>query len=85
MLKTMKSEEKSKSNLINILLLFFSGGLIIIGINETINEGFENSYWIFMISIALFLYYQIRKNKKKQDENNPPMNRRAKRYMDRNH
>lgn len=80
----MKSEEKPKSNLINILLLFLSAGLIIIGINETINEGFENSYWIFMISIALFLYYQIRKNKKKQEENSPPMNRRAKRYMDRN-
>jgi len=76
--------EKSKTNLINILLLFFSGGLIIIGISETINAGFENSYWIFMISIALFLYYQIRKNKKKQEENTPPMNRRAKRYMDRN-
>lgn len=77
--------DKPKTNLINILLLFFSGGLIIIGINETINAGFENSYWIFMISIALFLYYQIRKNKKKQEQNTPPMNRRAKRYMDRNH
>ncbi len=78
-------EEKPKTNLINILLLFFSGGIIIIGINETINSGFENSYWIFMVSIALFLYYQIRKNKKKQEENKPPMNRRAKRYMNRNH
>jgi len=78
-------EEKPKTNLINILLLFFSGGIIIIGINETINSGFENSYWIFMVSIAFFLYYQIRKNKKKQEENKPPMNRRAKRYMDRNH
>ncbi len=78
-------QEKPKTNLINILLLFFSGGIIIIGINETINSGFENSYWIFMVSIALFLYYQIRKNKKKQEENKPPMNRRAKRYMNRNH
>ncbi len=76
-------EPKPKTDLTNILLLFFSGGLIIIGVNETINAGFENSYWIFMISIALFLYYQIRKNKKKQEENAPPMNRRAKRYMDR--
>jgi len=80
-----KSNEKPKTKLIDILLLFLSGGFIIIGINETINTGFENSYYIFMISIALFLYYQIRKNKKKQDENKPPMNRRAKRYMDRNH
>ena len=77
-------KSKPKTGLINILLLFFSGGIMIIGINETINAGFENSYWIFMLAIALFLYYQIRKNKKKQEENTPPMNRRAKRYMDRN-
>lgn len=81
----MKSKDKPKSNLVDILLLFVSGALIIIGVNETIFEGFENSYWIFMISIALFLYYQIRKNKKKKEENSPPMNRRAKRYMNRNH
>ncbi len=79
------TESKPKTNLLNIILLFFSGGILIIGVNETINNGFENSYWIFMVSIALFLYYHIRKNKKKQEENKPPMNRRAKRYMDRNH
>ncbi len=78
-------ESKPKTNLLSIILLFFSGGILIIGINETINNGFENSYWIFMVSIALFLYYMVRKNKKKQEENKPPMNRRAKRYMDRNH
>ncbi len=78
-------EPKPKTNLLNIILLFLSAGIIIIGVNETINNGFENSYWIFMVSIALFLYYQIRKNKKKQEENKPPMNRRAKRYMNRNH
>ncbi len=81
----MKSETKQKTNLLNVILLFFSGGIMLIGINETINNGFENSYWIFMIAISLFLYYQIRKNKKKQEDNKPPMNRRAKRYMDRNH
>ena len=81
----MESKDKPKSNLVNILLLFFSAGIMVIGVNETINNGFEESYWIFMISIGLFLYYQIRKNKKKQEENQPPMNRRAKRYMDRNH
>ncbi|MCF6360408.1 MAG: hypothetical protein L3J29_06560 [Cyclobacteriaceae bacterium] len=81
----MMMEPKPKTNLLNIILLFLSAGIIIIGVNETINNGFENSYWIFMVSIALFLYYQIRKNKKKQEENKPPMNRRAKRYMNRNH
>lgn len=78
-------EPKPKTNLINILLLFLSGGLMIIGVHQTITNGFENSYWIFMLTIGLFLYYQIRKNKEKQDANKPPMNRRAKRFMNRNH
>ncbi len=77
----MKPEPKS--DLKNILLLFFSAGIMIIGIHQTITNGFENSYWIFMISVALFLYYQVRKAKKKQEENTPTMNRRAKRYMER--
>jgi len=77
------NESKPKTNLTNILLLFFSGAIMIIGIHQTIINGFENSYWIFMLSIALFLYYQIRKNKDKQEENTPKLNRRAKRYMDR--
>lgn len=78
-------ETKSKTNLINILLLFFSGGIMVIGVHQTITNGFENAYWIFMVAISLFLYYQVRKNKVKQEANKPPMNRRAKRYMDRNH
>jgi len=77
------TDSKPKTNLTNILLLFFSGAIMIIGIHQTIINGFENSYWIFMVSIALFLYYQIRKNKSKQEENTPKLNRRAKRYMDR--
>ncbi len=78
-------EPKPKSNLTNILLLFFSGGIMVIGVHQTITNGFENSYWLFMVAIALFLYYQVRKNKDKQEANKPPMNRRAKRFMDRNH
>ncbi len=78
-------ESKPKTNLINILLLFFSAGIMVIGVHQTITNGFENAYWIFMVAIALFLYYQVRKNKVKQEANQPPMNRRAKRFMDRNH
>lgn len=78
-------ESKPKSNLAQVLLLFFSGGLMIIAIHQTITNGFENSYWIFMLSIGLFLYYQYKKAKKKQEENTPTLNRRAKRYMERKH
>ena len=76
-------ESKPKTNLIDILVLFLSAAVMIIGVHQTILFGFGSSYWIFMASIALFLYYQIRKNKKKQDESTPKLNRRAKRYMDR--
>lgn len=78
-------ENKPKTNLLNVLLLFASAAILIIGVHQTIVAGFGNSYWIFMVSIALFLYYQVRKNKQKQEENSPKLNRRAKRYMDRNH
>ena len=53
-------------------------------IHQTVYSGFGAAYWIYMISIAFLLYYQIRKTKKKQEENQPKLNRRAKRYMDRN-
>ena len=77
-------EEKSKRNLTDIIVLSLSVVAFIVAIHQTINHGFANAYWIYMISIALLLYQQIRKAKKKQDENKPKLNRRAKRHMDRN-
>lgn len=81
----MMKESKPKTNLVNILLLFLSAAVMIVGVHQTIINGFGESYWIFMVSIALFLFYLTRKNKQKQEENTPKLNRRAKRYMDRNH
>lgn len=81
----MKKEEKtSKRNLVDIIVLSLSAVSLIVGIHQTIYYGFGNAYWLFMISIALLLYQQIRKAKKKQEETQPKLNRRAKRYMDRN-
>jgi 4-hydroxybenzoate polyprenyltransferase len=77
-------QNKAKPKLIDIIVLALSAVALIIGIHQTINYGFGSAYWLYMISIGLFLYYQIRKVKKKQEENQPKLNRRAKRYMDRN-
>lgn len=82
-MKKMK-EEKSKKNLIDIIVLSLAAVFLIIGIHQTITVGFGQSYWLYMLSIGLLLYQQIRKARKKQEENQPKLNRRAKRYMDRN-
>jgi hypothetical protein len=77
-------EKSSKKNLIDIIVLSLSIVAFIVAIHQTIYHGFANAYYIYMISIAFLLYQQIRKAKKKQDANQPKLNRRAKRYMDRN-
>ena len=68
----------------DIIVLALSAGFLIIGIHQTITIGFGASYWLFMLSIGFLLYQQIRKARKKQEESQPKLNRRAKRYMDRN-
>ena len=77
-------EKNSKRNLIDIIVLALAGAFLIIGVHQTITVGFGGSYWLFMLSIGLLLYQQIRKARKKQSESQPKLNRRAKRYMDRN-
>lgn len=75
--------DKSKS-WFDLMLLALTAAIMIVGVHQTYMNGFSNAYWIFMLSIAVFLYYQIRKLKRKQETNQPKLNRRAKRYMDKN-
>ena len=79
-----KEPTTSKKDLTNIIIFSLSIVAFIVAIHQTVYSGFGAAYWIYMISIAFLLYYQIRKTKKKQEENQPKLNRRAKRYMDRN-
>lgn len=79
-----ESSETTKNSLFDFILLIVSAAVMIVGIHQTYVNGFGSAYWIFMISIAVFLYYQIRKLKKKQEANQPKLNRRAKRYMSKN-
>jgi 4-hydroxybenzoate polyprenyltransferase len=83
-LKMKKDPTTSKRNLTDIIIFALSIVAFIVAIHQTIYYGFGGSYWLYMISIALLLYHQIRKTKKKQEENQPKLNRRAKRFMDRN-
>ena len=83
-MKMKKAPTTPKKNLTDIIVFSLSIVAFIVALHQTIYHGFGNAYWIYMISIALLLYHQIRKVKKKQDENQPKLNRRAKRYMDRN-
>ena len=80
----MKEEKSSKKNLVDIIVLALSAGFLIIGIHQTITVGFGQAYWLFMLSIGFLLYQQIRKVRRKQEDSQPKLNRRAKRYMDRN-
>lgn len=43
------------------ILIFSSLTLFIIGVHQSFMNGIENSYWIFMFSLALlFLYWYIK-------------------------
>ncbi len=77
-------QKNPKRNLTDIIVFSLSIVAFIIAVHQTIYYGFGYAYWIYMISIALLLYLQIRKAKKKQEESQPKLNRRAKRFMDRN-
>lgn len=76
--------EKQATNWFDMLLLALSAAVMIVGIHQTYINGFAQAYWIFMVAIAIFLYYQIRKVKRKQEDNQPKLNRRAKRFMNKN-
>ena len=77
-------QTNEQSGWFDMMLLAVSAAVLIIGIHQTYMHGFSNAYWIFMLSIAVFLYHQIRKVKRKQGASQPKLNRRAKRYMNKN-
>jgi amino acid permease len=54
--------------LVDILLLSLAFAFMIIGMHQSVTVGFAGSYWIFMLTIALFLLYNMRKNKQKAAE-----------------
>jgi len=66
------------------IVLFMSLGLLIIGVHQTFTVGFYGSYWIFMLSVVLFLVYRMMKkenrskSEEKEVETNKKKNKRGK-------
>jgi len=66
--------------LTDIILLSLAAGFFIIGVhqlvvitnNENLNVGLAQSYWVFMLSVSLFLIFQLRKKKQEAAEKAAP-------------
>lgn len=59
------------SILFSLAVAFFIIGVhqfIIIGMSQTFTDGFIQSYWLFMLTSVLLLFYNIRKKKHKVAE-----------------
>jgi len=81
------------------IVLYLSAAFLIIGIHQTITLGFDVSYWIFMLTISMFLLYRLigsadkpkkgkkakpaKPAKKSKKKDQMTMNRQAKRHMER--
>lgn len=49
--------------LIDTIIFSICVALFIIGIHQTMVLGLTHSYWIFMVSLGLLFWYQLRKKK----------------------
>jgi len=67
--------------LVDALSLMFSLGFMIIGLDQSIRFGIANSYWLFMISLGLLLYFGYRKaqNQNMENKENPDPPKKTKR------
>lgn len=53
--------------LLNAILFAMAAGFLLIGIHQHMTLGFINAYWLYMLSIGLLLWYQMRKKRKEQN------------------
>ena len=82
----------------NVIILSISAAFFIIAVHQTVTLGFKVSYWIYMLSISLYLLSRLVKTRnsnksfkkkekkpstKKKKKDKQQMNRRAKRFMER--
>ena len=50
--------------LVDIIIFSLCVGVFIIGVYETMTVGLSYSYWIFMVSVGLLLWFNYRRQKK---------------------
>jgi len=76
----------------NVIILSISAAFFIIAVHQTITLGFKVSYWIYMLSISLFLLNRlvknrdsdkISKNKKKEKKPSVKKSKKDKQQMNR--
>jgi len=60
------------TSLIDIILFSLAFVSLIIGIDQSIRFGLVKSYWLFSISIFCLLFYNMRKQKRQQKEDQSP-------------
>ena len=71
------------------IILFIAAAFLIIGVHQTITNGFEISYWIFMVSLSLYFLSRLivqkeeKKKEKAKSSKKPQGNRQSKRFMKR--
>ena len=54
--------------LIDIVIFSLATVVFFIGLHQAMKFGFAASYWLFMISIGLLLFYKMRKDKHKEEQ-----------------
>jgi len=57
--------------LADVIIFTFAVCSFIIGVHQTFVVGMMASYWLFMISLALLLWFRSRKSKQKLEVKNP--------------
>jgi uncharacterized membrane-anchored protein YitT (DUF2179 family) len=54
--------------LLDILLIGLSIAFLVIGVDQSIAYGFQQSYWAFMLALLPFFIFSYRRNRKPADE-----------------
>lgn len=68
MVLPLKLKKIPDMRLFDTILLSLAIGFFIIGVLQLMTVGMLNSYWIFMLSIILLGWYQLRKKKSRPSE-----------------
>ena len=55
-------------NLGNTIIFSLSTGFLLIALYQSMKFGFFSAYWLYMISIGLFLWFKMRKDAAKRKE-----------------
>lgn len=52
----------------DVLILSLALAFGVIGIHQSITVGIENSYFLFMLSVGMLFWFQLRRNKAHESE-----------------